>query len=99
MKSFKISRRAALSAGGALAAAPLLQGQSRQDPFRDHSRVPRIEELASVQEFEAVAFARMTAFNYDFMGHGGEGEFTLRRNIKGFDWVELVPKLPTEPPA
>lgn len=87
-----ISRRTALNVGGALGATALLRGQSQQDPFRDHSRVPRIEELASVQEFEAVAFARMLPINYAFMGHGGEGEFTMRRNIHAFDWAELVPK-------
>src|SRR5205814_9214063 len=52
----------------------------------------RMEELTTVQEFETVAFARMTPANYAYMAHGGEGEFTLRRNIHAFDWVDLVPK-------
>lgn len=90
--SKSLSRRSALTMGGALAASSLLEAQSRQDPFRDHSRVPRIEELTTVQEFEAVAFSRMLPANYAYMGHGGEGEFTLRRNIQAFDWAELVPK-------
>src|SRR5258706_10499567 len=90
-RSDLITRRIALGGlGGALASSSLIEAQ--QDSFRDHSRVPRIEELATVQEFEPVAFARMTPANYAYMAHGGEGEFTLRRNIHAFDWVKLIPK-------
>src|SRR5262249_24486097 len=90
-RSNSMTRRAALTGmGGALAASPLLADQ--QDPFRDHSRVPRMEELKTVTDFEAVAFARMTPDAYAYMAHGGEGEFSLRRDRQAFDWVELVPK-------
>lgn len=86
-----LTRRTAIGGlGGALASSSLLQAQ--QDPFRDHSRVPRMDELTTVMEFEAVAFAKMTRLNYNFMAHGGESEFTMRRNREAFDWVELVPK-------
>jgi 4-hydroxymandelate oxidase len=54
--------------------------------------VPAMDELTSVMEFEAVAFAKMPGDFFQYMAHGGEGEFTLRRNREAYDWVELVPK-------
>lgn len=87
-----MTRRAALGGlGGALASSSLLEAQ--QDPFRDHSRVPGMDELTTVMEFEAVAFAKMPRDFYDFMAHGAESEFTLHRNREAYDWVELVPKV------
>jgi len=89
--SNSMTRRVALSGiGGALAASPLFA--DGQDPFRDHSRIPRMEELSTVQDFEPVAFARMPADAYGYTAHGGEGEFSLRRNRQAFDWLELVPR-------
>jgi 4-hydroxymandelate oxidase len=86
-----ITRRAALGGiGGVLAGSALLDAQ--QDPFRDHSRVPGMDELTTVTEFEAIAFAKMPRDFFMYMAHGGEGEFTLRRNRDAYDWVELVPK-------
>jgi 4-hydroxymandelate oxidase len=85
------TRRSALkSLAGFLAASPLLRGQ--QDPFRDHSRVPGINELVTAFDFEPVAFAKVPRDSYDYMALGVEDEFTLRRNRQAFDWVELVPK-------
>ena len=53
-RSSLMTRRAALGGmGGALAGTSLLEAQ--QDPFRDHSRVPGIDELTTVTEFEGVA--------------------------------------------
>src|SRR5580692_12671610 len=80
--------------GAAVASSTLLPAQSPspQDPFRDHSRVPGMDELTTVTEFEAIAFAKMPRDFFMYMAHGGEGEFTLRRNREAYDWVELVPK-------
>ncbi len=89
--SNSISRRSAIGGlGGALFSGGWLEAQ--QDPFRDHSRVPGMDELTTVQDFEGVAFAKMPREFFMYMAHGGEGEFTLRRNREAFDWVELVPK-------
>src|SRR5689334_12578215 len=74
---------------GFLAGSPLLCGQ--QDPFRDHSRVPALNELTTAFDFEPVAYAKVPRYNYDYTAYGTDGEFTLRRNRKAFDWVELVP--------
>jgi isopentenyl diphosphate isomerase/L-lactate dehydrogenase-like FMN-dependent dehydrogenase len=86
-----ISRRQALRAlAGFLAASPLLTGQ--QDPFRDHSRVPGIDELLTTFDFEAAAYAKLPREAYQYTAHGTESEFTVRRNREAFDWVKLVPR-------
>jgi isopentenyl diphosphate isomerase/L-lactate dehydrogenase-like FMN-dependent dehydrogenase len=84
------SRRHAFRAlAGFLAGSPLLRSQ--QDPFRDHSRVPGLNELVTAFDFEPVAYAKVPRYNYDYTAYGTDSEFTLRRNREAFDWVELVP--------
>ena len=73
-----------------MAGSPLLLGQ--QDPFRDSSRVPGMNELVTTFDFEPVAYAKIPREAYDYTAHGDHSEFTLRRNREAFDWVELVPK-------
>src|SRR5579864_4654757 len=91
MKKPSATRRTVLSGLGAgLAGASLLKPQ--QDPFRDHSRVPGMDELKTAVEFEPVAFAKLPRETYTYTAYGSEGEFTLRRNREAFDWVELVPR-------
>jgi len=75
---------------GFLAGSPLLRSQ--QDPFRDHSRVPGLNELLTTFDFEPVAYAKLPRYNSDYTAYGTDGEFTLRRNREAFDWVELIPK-------
>src|SRR6266849_258317 len=83
------SRRNAFRAlAGFLAGSPLLRAQ--QDPFRDHSRIPGIDEMVTAFDFEPIAYAKILREPYDFMAHGADSEFTLRRNREAFDWVELV---------
>jgi hypothetical protein len=79
MRKTATTRRALLGGLGAgLAGTPLLQSQ--QNPFRDHSRVPAMDELRTVLEFEAVAYAKLPHERYTYTAYGSEGEFTLRRN-------------------
>jgi 4-hydroxymandelate oxidase len=86
-----LSRRDALCGlAGFLAGSPRLAGQ--QDPFRDHSRVPGIDELVTAFDFEPVAYAKVPREAYDYTAQGVDGEFTLRRNREAFDWVSIVPK-------
>jgi len=86
-----LSRRKALRGiAGFLAASPLLRGQ--QDPFRDHSRVPGLNELVTSFDFEAVFYEKVPREAYNYTSYGGNSEFTLRRNREAFEWVELVPK-------
>ena len=86
-----LTRRSALrNIASLLGASPFLLGQ--QDPLRDHSRVPRIEELLNAFDFEPVAYAKVPRVAYDYTAYGSESEFTLRRNRQAFDWVDLVPR-------
>jgi len=80
-----------------LAGSPLLLAQ--QDPFRDHSRVPGLNELLNAFDFEAVAYARLPRAAYDYTAYGADSEFTLRRNREAFDWVELSPGKAVKPSA
>jgi 4-hydroxymandelate oxidase len=85
-----LNRRNAFRAmAGFLAGSPLLRSQ--QDPFRDHSRVPGLNELVTAFDFEPVAYAKVPRYNYDYTAYGTDSEFTLRRNREAFDWVELIP--------
>jgi 4-hydroxymandelate oxidase len=65
---------------------------AQQDPFRDHSRVPRMDELVTALDFEPVAYAKVPREAYNYMATAVDGEFTLRRNRQAFEWVELVPR-------
>jgi 4-hydroxymandelate oxidase len=82
-------RRAVRALAAFMAASPLARAQL--DPFRDHTRIPRLEELVDAFDFEAVAYVKLPRAAYDYTAHGSEGEFTLRRNREAFDWVKLVP--------
>jgi isopentenyl diphosphate isomerase/L-lactate dehydrogenase-like FMN-dependent dehydrogenase len=84
-----VSRRNALRGfAGFVAASPLLRGQ--EDPFRNHSRAPGINELTTAFDFEEVAYAKLRRDVYDFMMGNGDDESTFRRNRIAFDWVSLV---------
>jgi len=85
-----LSRRNAVRALAAFVAGPPL-AKAQQDPFHDHSRVPGLSEMVTAFDFEPVAYAKMLWQNSDFMDHGADGEFTMRRNRQAFDWVELIP--------
>ena len=88
-------RRQAIRAfAGFLAGSPLVNA-FQQDPFRDHSRVPKLEELLTPFDFEPVAYAKLPRLAYDYTAYGEGSEFTLRRNRQAFDWVQLVPDVLT----
>lgn len=90
-ESRRLTRRDAVRAvAGFLAGSPLLRSQ--QDPLRDHSRVPSLDELVTAFDFEAVAYAKLPRATFNYMARGSAGEFTLRRNREAFDWVDIVPK-------
>src|SRR5262249_18502577 len=72
-------REALLSLAGILAGAPRLSAQLDPHPLKDHRRVPGLEEMMSAFDFEPICFANMTLRNYDYMAHGSDSEFTLRR--------------------
>jgi isopentenyl diphosphate isomerase/L-lactate dehydrogenase-like FMN-dependent dehydrogenase len=86
-----ITRRdALLSLAGMLAGTPLIRAQLDPRPLKDHRRAPGLDEMLTAFDFEPICFANMTLARYDYMAHGSDSEFTLRRNREAFDWVELV---------
>jgi 4-hydroxymandelate oxidase len=92
-------REAILSLAGVLAGSPLLGAQLDPRPFRDHRRVPGLGEMLTAFDFEPICFANMPLAQYDYMAHGSDSEFTLRRNREAFQWVELIERPGTSPDA
>jgi 4-hydroxymandelate oxidase len=83
-------REALLSLAGVLAGTPLLGAQFDPRPLKDHKRVPGLDEMVTAFDFEPICFSNMLHARYDYMAHGSDSEFTLRRNREAFQWVELV---------
>ena len=83
-------REALVGLAGWLAASPLLGAQHDPRPLKNHKRVLGLDEMMNAFDFEAVCFANMSQNAYDYMAHGADSEFTLRRNREAFDWVQLV---------
>lgn len=83
-------REALLSLAGILAGTPLLRAQLDPRPLKDHKRVPGLDEMMTAFDFEPICFANMPLRSYDYMAHGSDSEFTLRRNREAFQWVDLV---------
>jgi 4-hydroxymandelate oxidase len=95
-----VTRRQALwSLAGILAGSPLLRAQLDPRPLKDHRRVPGLDEMLSAFDFEPICFGNMTLRNYDYMAHGSDSEFTLRRNRESFQWVELAERPGVAPAA
>jgi 4-hydroxymandelate oxidase len=92
-------RNALLSLAGMLAGSPLLGAQFDPRPHKEHRRVPGLDELMTAYDFEPICFANMTLRNYDYMAHGSDSEFTLRRNREAFEWVDLVERPGVRPDA
>ena len=89
--SSTFSRREALKQFALFAAgSPLLPGQFI--PREGHRRIPSLDEIANVLEFEPIARAKMKQTDYDYVAGAVEGEYSLRRNRKAFDWVSIVPR-------
>src|SRR5215210_7775983 len=86
------SRRKALAQFAAfVASSPLLAAQ--QDPHGDlriHRRVPGLDELDTVFDFEPLFHANLPLQTTEYTYHGDGSEFNLRRNRQAFDWVDIV---------
>lgn len=90
-------REALLSLAGMLAGSPLLGAQLDPRPLTDHKRVLGLDEMIDAFDFESVCHGNIPRFAYDYMAHGSDGEFTLRRNRQAFEWVELVERRGVSP--
>src|SRR6185436_10706971 len=73
-----------------LAGSPLLQAQ---EPAWIASRMPALEELNNVMEFEPIARTKMLKTAYDYIAGGVDDEWSLRRNREGFQHITLRPRM------
>jgi isopentenyl diphosphate isomerase/L-lactate dehydrogenase-like FMN-dependent dehydrogenase len=73
-----------------LAGSPLLRGQ---EPAWIPSRMPAMEELHNVMEFEPIARTKMLKTAYDYIAGGVDDEWTLRRNREGFQRITFRPRM------
>src|SRR3989454_6858746 len=72
------------------AGSPLLRGQ---DAPWIANRLPAMEELNNVMEFEPIARTRMLKTAYDYIAGGVDDEWTLRRNRQGFERITFRPRM------
>lgn len=85
-----LGRRQALRCfAGFVAGSPLVRAQKE----RLDERMPSIEEMLNVFDFEAIAKVRMTAAAWAFVSAGSDDEWTLRRNRTGFEKYLLRPRM------
>ncbi len=73
-----------------LAGSPLLRAQ--EAPWIPN-RLPAMDELNNVMEFEPVARGRMLKTAYDYIVGGADDEWTLRRNRAGFQKIIFRPRM------
>jgi 4-hydroxymandelate oxidase len=94
-----LTRRKALASFAAfLAGSPILRAQL--DPHGvlvGHKRVPGIDEMETVFDFEPLFNANIPQVTTDYTYHGDGSEFNLRRNRLAFDWVDIVPGKAIDP--
>jgi 4-hydroxymandelate oxidase len=83
-------RDAAKSLSVLLAGSPLARAQ---EPAWIASRLPAMEELNNVMEFEPIARTKMLKPAYDYIAGGVDDEWTLRRNREGFQRIILRPRM------
>jgi isopentenyl diphosphate isomerase/L-lactate dehydrogenase-like FMN-dependent dehydrogenase len=76
-----------------LAGSPLMRGQ---DAPWISDRIPPLEQINNVMEFEPVARTRMLKTAYDYIAGGVDDEWTLRRNREGFQHITFRPRMLTD---
>jgi 4-hydroxymandelate oxidase len=52
-----------------------------------------LSRIASVNEFESLAKARLTSVTYDFLAGGAGSEVTLRANVEAWERVRIRPRV------
>ena len=86
-----MNRRHALrNLGAFLAGSPLLRSQ--QDLPYTPERLPPIDELVNVFEFEPLMKHKVPKVVYDYVAGGVDYEVTLRRNRDAFDRITFRPR-------
>ena len=74
-----------------MAGSPLLRA-GQEIPYTPE-RLPAIDELVNVFEFEPVAKSKLPKNSYDFIAGGVDDEWTLRRNREAFQRYLLRPRM------
>jgi isopentenyl diphosphate isomerase/L-lactate dehydrogenase-like FMN-dependent dehydrogenase len=74
-----------------MAGSPLLKAQL--DLPYTSERVPAIEDLVNVFEFEPICRARVPKQSYDFVAGGVDNEWSLRHNRAAFDKITFRPRM------
>jgi len=88
------ARRAAMARlAGLMAASPIASALAAPDPrpLSEHTRVLSLAEIQTAYDFEPIFHGNVLLPIYDYTAHGEGSEFTLRRNIQAFDWVDIMP--------
>lgn len=91
------ARRAAMvRLAGLMAASPIVPAMAVPDPrpLSEHRRVMTLGEIQTALDFEPIFHGNVLQPIYDYTAHGEGSEFTLRRNIQAFDWVDIVAARP-----
>jgi len=75
-----------------MAASPIAAVAARPDPrpLSEHRRALSLAEMQVSFDFEPVFFHNVLLPIYDYTAHGDGSEFTLRRNIQAYDWVDIL---------
>src|SRR5437867_4971307 len=73
-----------------IASSPLVRAQQEPPPPAD--RLPALDELVNVFEFEPVAKAKIPQSAYEYVASGVDDEWTLRRNREMFGRITLRPR-------
>jgi isopentenyl diphosphate isomerase/L-lactate dehydrogenase-like FMN-dependent dehydrogenase len=85
-------RKAVAHLAGLMAASSMAAAVARPDPrpLSEHHRFLTLAETQTVFDFEPIFFANVPQAIYDYTAHGDGSEFTLRRNIQAYDWVDIL---------
>ena len=85
-------RRQAIGAlAGFFAGSPLARAQ--QDLPDARERIPALDDLVNVFEFEPVCKARVLKSSYDYVAGGADGEWSLRHNREAFEKIVFRPRM------
>lgn len=76
---------------GFLAGSPLLRAQLDPHALSEHKRALGLAEMRNVWDLGEVFRANVPKAVYDHIAHGDGTEWTLQRNRRAFEWVDLVP--------
>ena len=78
-----------------LTGSPALRAQNQEFHYVAE-RMPLLNDLLNVLEFEPVCRTKIPKTSYDYVAHGADDELTVRRNREAFQWITLRPRVATD---